>query len=59
MGSQNYLDEKFNNEEFINLFENAYIRLENDVPLAFVSGSLDSTAIVKAINKNSLLIHFL
>ena len=53
---KNYLDErKFNNEEFINLFENAVnIRLEADVPLAtFVSGGLDSTAIVKAINKNS------
>ena len=52
---KNYLDErKFNNEEFINLFENAVnIRLEADVPLAtFVSGGLDSTAIVKAINKN-------
>jgi len=53
---KNYLDERqFNNEEFINLFENAVnIRLEADVPLAtFVSGGLDSTAIVKAINKNS------
>lgn len=51
-----FLDEKeFKNEEFISLFEDSvWKRLESDVPVSsFVSGGLDSTAVVKALNKKS------
>ena len=55
-----FLDEKdFNDEEFINLFEDSvWKRLESDVPVSsFVSGGLDSTAVVKALSKKSNLIN--
>jgi len=51
-----FLDEKrFKDEEFINLFEDSvWKRLESDVPISsFVSGGLDSTAVVKALSKKS------
>ena len=49
-----FLDEKdFKDEEFIGLFEDSvWKRLESDVPVSsFVSGGLDSTAVVKALSK--------
>jgi asparagine synthase (glutamine-hydrolysing) len=51
-----FLDEKrFKDEEFISLFEDSvWKRLESDVPVSsFVSGGLDSTAVVKALSKKS------
>ena len=51
-----FLDEKdFKDEEFISLFEDSvWKRLESDVPISsFVSGGLDSTAVVKALSKKS------
>ncbi len=51
-----FLDEKqFKNEEFINLFEDSvWKRLESDVPVSsFISGGLDSTAVVKAVSKKN------
>ena len=46
-------DKKFNQDEFINLFEDSVeIRLESDVPISnFLSGGLDSTSIIKATSK--------
>ena len=52
----NFLDEKdFEEEEFINLFEDSvWKRLESDVPVSsFVSGGLDSTAVIKALSKKN------
>lgn len=52
-----YLDEKnFINEEFISLFEDSvWKRLESDVPVSsFISGGLDSTAVIKAISKKDI-----
>ena len=48
-------EEEFRNEEFLNLFEDSvWKRLESDVPVSnFVSGGLDSTAVVKALSKKS------
>ena len=45
----------FKDEEFISLFEDSvWKRLESDVPISsFVSGGLDSTAVVKALSKKS------
>ena len=45
----------FKDEEFISLFEDSvWKRLESDVPVSsFVSGGLDSTAVVKALSKKS------
>ena len=51
-----FLDEKvFKDEEFINLFEDSvWKRLESDVPVSsFLSGGLDSTAVIKALSKNN------
>ena len=47
-------DKNFIKEEFIDIFEDSVkIRLESDVPVSnFLSGGLDSTAVIKAINKN-------
>ena len=53
-----FLDEKdFKDEEFISLFEDSvWKRLESDVPISsFVSGGLDSTAVVKALSKSNNL----
>lgn len=46
-------DKKFSEEEFITLFEDSvHQRLESDVPVSnFLSGGLDSTAVVKALSK--------
>lgn len=52
------LDEKeFEFEKLVSLFENSVnIRLESDVPIAtFLSGGIDSTSIIKAIEKNNKL----
>ena len=57
----NFVDnKKFDFDYFVNLFEDAVnIRLDADVPLAaFVSGGLDSTAIVKAVNNKESLNSF-
>lgn len=51
----NFIDEKkFIEEEFIHLFEDSTKkRLESDVPVSnFLSGGLDSTAVIKAIKKD-------
>lgn len=51
---EDFQDEKvFNFEEFIDLFEDSvYKRLESDVPVSiFLSGGLDSTAVIKAAKK--------
>ena len=49
-----FLDDKeFIEEEFIDIFENSVEkRLESDVPVSnFLSGGLDSSAVIKALNK--------
>ena len=57
-----FLDDKeFIEEEFIDIFENSVEkRLESDVPVSnFLSGGLDSSAVIKALNKKrKKLIHF-
>ena len=55
---ENYLDDrKFDENEFLDIFKDSVkIRLESDVPVSnFLSGGLDSTAVVKAaadVNEN-------
>lgn len=50
-------DQQFNYDQFVEIFEKSVnLRLESDVPFAaFVSGGLDSTAIIKAINSQTPL----
>jgi asparagine synthase (glutamine-hydrolysing) len=47
-------DKKFDSNEFIDLFEDSVSkRLESDVPVSsFLSGGLDSTAVIKAMKKS-------